>query len=195
MEGTRATRRALAPLVLAAALAASGCGADKRQSAQERAGTYRVEIVDASFPLRQRLARAERLVIAVRNAGSQTLPNVAVTVDSFARRSERRDLDDARRPVWIVDSGPAGADTAYTSTWALGRLAAGQTRRFVWRVTAIEPGTHRVRYRVAAGLSGRAMAVLTGNEAPAGEFTVDVASRPAQARVDPESGLAVRDGE
>jgi len=188
-------RRALASVGLAAALAASGCGDDESRAAEERSGTHRVEIVDATFSERQRLARPERLVISVRNAGPEALPNVAVSVDSFVRRSERRDLSDARRPLWIVDSGPAGADTAYSGTWALGRLAPGQTRRFVWRVTPIEPGTHRVRYRVAAGLTGRAKAVLEGNEAPAGEFMVDVSSRPAQARVDPETGLAVRDGE
>lgn len=184
----------MAPLGLAAVLAASGCGDDEGQAAAERSGNYRVEIVDATFPTRQRLARQERLVIAVRNAGSQALPNVAVTVSSFARRSERRDLADPRRPMWIVDGAPAGADTAYTDTWALGRLPPGQTRRFAWRVTPIQAGTHRVRYRVAAGLSGRAMAVLEGHEAPEGEFTVDVSSRPAQARVDPDSGRPVRDG-
>ena len=42
--------------------------------------------------------------------------------------------------------GSGGAVTAYSNTWALGRLAPGATARFVWRVTAVSPGTHVVAY-------------------------------------------------
>jgi hypothetical protein len=177
-----------------AAVAMSGCGGGARQDADEPSGTFQVAVVRASFPTKQHLAKSERFVIAVRNTGDRAVPNLAVTVNSFASRSQQAGLADPSRAVWIIDSSPSGGDTAYANTWALGRLAPGQTRRFVWRVTAVQPGTHTVKWQVAAGLNGKAKAVLAGNRAPAGSVTVDVSDRPAQAHVDPETGKVVRQG-
>ena len=174
-------------------MALAGCGGGERQDANEPSGTFRVDVVRASFPTKQHLAEPERFVIAVRNAGDEAVPNVAVTVSSFAERSEQAGLADPERAVWIIDSGPRGGETAYTDTWALGRLAPGQTRRFVWRVTAVKAGTHTVKWQVAAGLNGKAKATLPGNRAPAGSVTVDVSEKPSQAHVDPETGKVVRD--
>ena len=96
--------------------------------------------------------------------------------------------------MWIVDDGPRGGNTAYTNTWALGRMAPGQTKTFVWRVTPVEAGTHTVKYRVAAGLDGKAKATpRRRRRAPRGTFTVDVSKEPAQSRVDPETGDVVRE--
>jgi hypothetical protein len=177
------------------ALAVAGCGGGTRQDADEPSGTFRVDVVRASFPTKQHLAKSERFVIAVRNSGHQAIPNVAVTVNSFAERSEQAGLADPNRAVWIVDTGPRGGDTAYVNTWALGRLGPGQTRRFVWRVTAVQAGTHTVKWQVAAGLNGKAKATLSGNRAPAGSVTVDVSSKPAQAHVDPKTGRVVRESQ
>jgi hypothetical protein len=187
--------RFVVPCALLAAFAVAGCGGGERQDANEPSGSFQVAVVRASFPAKQRLAKPERLVIAVRNTGTKTVPNLAVTVNSFASRSEQAGLADPERAVWIVDDGPRGGDTAYVGTWALGRLAPGQTRRFVWRVTAVQPGTHTVKWQVAAGLNGKAKATLADNSAPAGSFTVDISDRPAQTRVDPETGKVVRNGE
>jgi hypothetical protein len=176
-----------------AALAVAGCGGGKRQDADEPSGTFRVDVVRATFPTKQHLAEQERFVIAVRNSGAKAVPNVAVTVSSFAARSEQAGLADAERAVWVIDDSPRGGDTAYTNTWALGRLAPGQTRRFVWRVTAVQAGTHTVKWQVAAGLNGKAKATLAGNRAPAGSVTVDVSAKPAQAHVDPKTGRVVRE--
>ena len=196
MEGSTAFACRFAGIVAgAAALAVAGCGGGTRQDADEPSGTFQVDVVNASFPTKQHLAKSERFVIAVRNTGHEAVPNVAVTVNSFASRSEQPGLADPSRAVWIVDTAPAGGDTAYTNTWALGRLAPGQTRRFVWRVTAVQAGTHTVKWAVAAGLNGKAKATLSGNRAPAGSVTVDVSDKPAQARVDPETGKVVRAGE
>jgi hypothetical protein len=185
--------RVVVPCAVVAGLALTGCGGT-RQDAHEPSGSFRVDVVSARFPARQHLAKQERLVIAVRNAGDRDVPNVAVTVDSFAQRSEQEGLADPQRAVWIVDDGPPGGITAYTNTWALGRLSPGQTKRFVWRVTAVQAGTHTVRWQVAAGLNGKAKAVLADNQAPAGSFTVDVSAKPAQAHVDPKTGAVVREG-
>jgi hypothetical protein len=187
-------RRVGVPCAIGAALATAGCGGGERQDAGEPSGTFQVAIVRASFPARQHLAKPEQFVIAVRNTGSRGVPDLAITLDSFASRSQQAGLADPGRAVWIIEDGPRGGDTAYTNTWALGRLAPGQTRRFVWKVTAVQPGTHTVKWQVAAGLNGKAKATLAGNRAPSGSITVDVSDRPAQSRVDPETGEVVREG-
>ena len=192
MEGPRALRLIAAPAAALVVLGAAACGGGASQSADEPSGTYRVAIVRSSFPVRQRVAAPTRLVIDVRNTGRKTVPDVAVTVDAFSSPSERTDLADAQRPVWIVDRPPEGSTTAYTDTWALGPLAAGETKRFVWRLTPVQPGTHRLEYRVAAGLTGQAKAVLAGDRVPEREMTVRISTRPASARVDPETGAVVR---
>jgi hypothetical protein len=196
MEGSTAFACRFALIAASAAtLAVAGCGGGERQDAAEPSGTFEVDVVRASFPTKQHLAQSERFVIAVRNSGEKTVPNVAVTVSSFAERSEQAGLADPERAVWIIDDSPRGGQTAYTNTWALGRLAPGQTRRFVWRVTAVQAGTHTVKWQVAAGLNGKAKATLSGNRAPAGSVTVDVSDKPGQAHVDPKTGKVVREGE
>jgi hypothetical protein len=193
VEGSTVFACRLALVATTSALAVAGCGGNERQDASEPSGTFEVAVVRASFPTKQHLAQPERFVIAVRNTGDRAVPNVAVTVSSFAERSEQAGLADPERAVWIIDSSPSGGQTAYTNTWALGRLAPGQTRRFVWRVTAVKAGTHTVKWQVAAGLNGKAKATLSGNRAPAGSVTVDVSDKPAQSHVDPETGKVVRD--
>jgi hypothetical protein len=192
VESRRALCLVAAPAAALVVLGTAACGGGAKQGADEPSGTYRVAIVRSSFPRRQHVAAPTRLVIAVRNTGDKTVPDVAVTVDAFAARSERTDLADPERPVWIVDAPPEGSTTAYTNTYALGPLAAGATKRFVWRLTPVQPGTHRLQYRVAAGLTGRAKAVLAGDRAPERAITVRIASRPASARVDPDTGAVVR---
>jgi hypothetical protein len=195
VEGRRPTTGVLAAIIAAAALGAVGCGGDGRQDENEPSGTYRVDIVSADFPRRQHLGQQEELRIAVRNTGNEAVPNLSVTVDGFAARSDLADVADASRPLWIVDDAPRGGDTAYVNTWALGRLPAGATRTFTWKVTSIQSGEHPVRYRVNAGLHGKAKATLADNAAPEGMIRVNVATAPSQTRVDPETGDVIRENE
>jgi hypothetical protein len=177
----------------AAAVLVSGCGGGTRQDESETAGTYNVDVVSATFPTQQHLARQEQLVVEVKNSDSKTIPNVAVTIEpGFTTRSERQDLSDPNRPVWIVDDGPVGGTTAYTNTWALGALKPGATAKFTWKVTAVRPGNHEVRYRIAAGLNGKAKAQASGGDAAEGTFQVNVSREPAQSTVDPETGKVIR---
>jgi hypothetical protein len=170
-----------------------GCGGGTRQDANEAAANYNVDVVSASFPDKQRLARQEQLVVEVHNADTKTIPNVAVTIDpGFSVRSNRQDLADPNRPVWIVDDGPLGGGTAYTNTWALGALKAGETRKFVWKVTPVRSGSHEVTYRVAAGLNGKAVAQTAAGKKAEGTFTVNISQKPSQATVDPETGEVLR---
>jgi hypothetical protein len=194
LERTRALRWTAVPVAALAALGPSGCGGSARQGTDETPDTYRLSVVRATFPARQRLAQPVRLVIEVRNEGRGVVPDVSVNVDSFGARSDHPDLSDPQRPVWVVDRPPPGSATAYASTWALGPLPGGATRRFVWRLTPVRAGTYRVRFRLAAGLTGRAKAVLAGDRVLVRELTVRISDRPAGARVDPETGAVVRGG-
>ncbi|HWH92495.1 MAG TPA: hypothetical protein VNT03_01430 [Baekduia sp.] len=189
--------------VTAAALVA-GCGGGERQDEDEPSGTFKVDVVKASFSPEQRLADSAVMRIVVRNAGGETIPDVAVTVTSdddtkggagFTTRSSGADLSDPTRQLWIVDRGPRGGDTAYLSTWALGPLAAGRTKTFEWHVTPVVAGTHTLRWHVAAGLDGKAIARTEDGREPAGTFRVTVSGKPAAATVDPETGDVVSAGD
>jgi hypothetical protein len=179
--------RAGAVALAITAVAAAGCGGSD-QSARELAGTYEVEVVRAAFPREQHLAQQGRFVVVVRNASRRAIPDLAVTLHGLSARSSQPGLAAATRPVWVIDDGPRDMDTAYVDTWAAGRVEAGQTRRFVWHVTATRPGAHRLRWRVSAGLGGRAQAVTRGGDAPEGEAVVRVSPAPADASVDPATG-------
>jgi hypothetical protein len=174
-----------------AAFALTGCGGGERQDAAEPSHTFTLDVVSASFPEKQAVAKQEEMSISVRNADQRTVPNLAVTVENFSSR-ESPDLADPNRPVWIVDHEPKGGVSTYTNTWTLGALRPGETRTFTWRVTAVEPGVHTVTYRVAAGLHGKSKAQLEGGREAEGSFTVDVDAKPAQARVDPETKEVIR---
>jgi hypothetical protein len=184
------------------ALAAAGCGGGDRQDKNEPKGTFPVQVVKASFPKSQHLAQKTRLLIQVRNTGKQAVPNIGVTitsaqgakasVDAFARVDEQYGLADPARPVWIMDEPPHGAATAYTNTWAAGRLAPGAVKTFVWGLTAVRPGSWKVGFRVNAGLDGRAKASGPGGRIPSGSFAVHVSGKPPHSRVD-DNGNVVRD--
>ncbi len=194
------------------ALAASGCGGGQSQAASEPSANFTVAVSSASFPPSQKLAQHTRLVIAVRNSGTKAIPDVAVTIcnvtcaypapkgegsssQAFAADINQSYLANPSRPLWVVDRGPGacsyscqngghgGAVTAYSNTWALGRLGPGKTARFEWSVTAVQAGQHVLAWEVAAGLNGKARAVLSDGSRPHGTFAVKVDRAPAQSYV------------
>ena len=178
-------------LVLLATLAVStlaACGDSERQDVKEPMATFEVEVSEPEFPERQRLAEPSTLRLQVRNTGPRTIPNVAVTLRGFEQERERSDSAGTSRPVWIIDDEPTGGVTAYADTWALGTLSPGQSETFEWDVTAIQSGTWDLRYRVSAGLDGRAKARLADGSVPEGSLRVRVVDEPADARVDPDTG-------
>jgi hypothetical protein len=152
------------------------------------------------LPARQRLAQRTRLVIEVRNASHRTIPDIAVTITDPRWGTAAKafstlippqpGLASRSRPVWIIDrppgpclfgcllGGAGGAATAYSNTWALGRLAPGHTAAFSWALTAVAAGRYLVAYRVAANLNPPARAVLSGGRPAAGVLAVAITSRP-----------------
>ena len=193
-------------LVVAGALLASGCGGGAKQNAHEPKASFRLDVVRASFPRIQSIARPTTLLLTVRNSGIRTAPNVAVTIDSFEYASNFPELAADKRPIWIVDAGPGeishpaqtaavspagGGQTAYVNTWALGPLASGATRTFRWRVAPVKSGVQRIAYQVAAGLGGNARAVSASGGPVGGRFAVYITPSPPLTQVNPNTGQVV----
>jgi hypothetical protein len=183
-------------VVLVAAFA--GCGGGERQDANEPEGDFAIEVVSSSFPETQKLAQSSDLAITVRNAGDQTVPNIALTVSGLNFRATQPGLADAERPQFVVngvpreiggfpeakDATPLGCDTAYVNTWACGPLKPNQQKTFRWSVTAVQAGAFRVAWRVAAGLDGKAKAVAAGGgPAPRGSFSGTISDAAPDVRV------------
>lgn len=191
-------------LLGACAALVAGCGGGARQDAGEPDETFTVAVLHASFPAKQSIVRPATMTLAVRNSSATTMPNVAVTVDSFGYASNYPDLADNKRPIWVIEQGPGvtprelvqsqtvsppgGGQTAYVNTWALGPLAPGHTRTFVWHVTPVKPGVYTVHYTISAGLAGHSRARLADGSIPHGRFTVAIAPRPPAKHVNPNTG-------
>lgn len=194
MRGSAAYVRWVAPAALASLLALSGCGNDEseRQGASDRAGTYTVDVVTASFPRRQQLSRTQTLRVTVRNTGTETIPGLAVSLEGINRLDEQPGIADPQEPVWIVDDAPRAGVTAYVNTWSLGELPPNEEQEYVWRMTPVVAGRHTLRWRVAGNLTGSAKAQLADGAVPEGQFDVRVRSIPRQTRVNPQTGRIVR---
>ena len=181
-QGRAVLRATLAcALLLAATAGVAACGDDD----DDPEGTWKVDVISASFPGKQRLAQDAQLRITVKNLDSRDVPNLAVTVDGFAIHKDDESLSDQNRPIWVVDRPPANSTTAYTNTWAVGKVPAGATRTFTWDVSAVRAGTYTLRFRVNASLTGKAKARAPDGSTPEGSFVarIDRRVRPLPARI------------
>jgi hypothetical protein len=190
-----------------AAVLAAGCGGKARQDAHEKSAKYAVEVLKASFPARQAIAKPALFELRVRNAGKDTIPNVAVTLDSFSYKSTYPQLAENLRPVWVIEKGPGrtadipveseqvsppgGAQTAYVSTWALGSLGPESSQTFEWRVMPVKAGKYTVHYTVAGGLAGKSVARTAAGGAVNGAVSAKIAAAPAPRHVNPNTGHVV----
>ena len=123
-------RRGAGSTILAAlaALALAGCGGT-RQGVNEPSGNFPVQVTAASFPGAQRLSEHTHMVLSVRNAGTQSIPNVTVTICNVTctypapagegtsvapfsqcvpgcRSAQQQGQANLSQPVWIVDRPP-----------------------------------------------------------------------------------------
>lgn len=188
----------------ACAVLVAGCGSGARQDAGEPAGSFALKVVGASFSGTQTIARHTQMVLAVRNEGLRTVPNLAVTIDSFDYTSDYPELANDKRPVWVIERGPGaiasppvetqqvsapgGGQTAYVNTWAFGALAPGKTRVLTWEVVPVKAGLYTVHYRVTPGLAGKAKAAFSSSRRVNGSFAVNIASPPPLTHVNPATG-------
>ena len=180
--------------------AIAGCGTPT-QDADEPKGEFTLDIVKASFPAEQSIAQESTLRLTVRNTDDRDLPNLAVTVETeppaggkaaptaFGQANGDVRLADPNRPVWIIDRAPEGGDSAFTNTWAMGRMFPGETKDVEWRLTAVRAGTYKVNYRIAPGLNGKAVAA--NGQHVTGSFNVTISDEPVPARVN-DKGQVVR---
>jgi hypothetical protein len=205
---------------LAAGAALAACGSGARQDANAPSGTFPVQVTAAKWTRFQRLAQHTDLVIAVRNTGSKTIPNLSVSicnttcrypapvgqgtsVEAFAAYLKMPGLASHSRPVWVIDRPPGpcgyscrnGGQGAYVSananTWQSGSLKPGATATYSWRLTAVQAGRYIVAYQVAGDLYGKAKTVLPGGVTPQGTFPVTVLRAPGQSFVN-SSGKVVQ---
>jgi hypothetical protein len=185
-------------IALVGLIAIAGCGGGERQDENEPEGDFAVEVVDSSFPEQQKLAQSSDLTITVRNAGDETVPNVAITVNGLDYRTTQPDVASPERPRFAVngvpreiggfpeakDATPNGCDSAYVNTWACGPMKPGAERTFRWKVTPVKAGPYEITWRVAAGLNGKAKAVAAGGgPAPTGSFTGTVTRKAPKVRI------------
>jgi len=197
---------ATAALLLAGVLA-TGCGGGSPATAGEPSQTFDLQVVRASFPHHQSIAKHERLLISVRNTSDKTIPNLAATVDSLNYTPNFPELAASKRPIWAIERGPGqparppvetqevsipgGGQTAYVNTWALGPLPAKHTETFYWLVVPVKSGAYTVHWAFSAGLAGKAKARLAGGGPAGGHFHVVIAPVPPETHVDPKTGQVV----
>jgi hypothetical protein len=186
-------RDARVRLVVLAVLAsvAGGCGGGERQDADAPSGSFSLDVTEASFPEAQRVAESSTLRLDVANTGDREVPDLAVTVETepstegaapvaFGEADDDPALADSARPVWVLDRGPSGGETAYVNTWATGPLGSGRTRALTWKLTAVRPGRYTLNWRLAPALLGD---VELGDGRTSGSFEVEISDEPVPARV------------
>jgi hypothetical protein len=112
----------IATVVLGVGLGA--CGGGQRQDETEPSGSFEVQVAKAKFPNHQRLAETSDLQLEIQNAGTEAVPNLAVTINtvaegqrnlkspatstgsgqgSFNIRVDEPNLASPFRPVWILE--------------------------------------------------------------------------------------------
>jgi hypothetical protein len=178
------------------AVLVSACGSSSSSDSNEKAGTYKVAVTDASFPARQAIGQTSLMKIDVENAGDETVPALTVTVNvqgkegeaariPFAIHDPQTGLAGPDRPVWVLaatyprlagSSSPGGAETSNAKTYSFGPLKPGKSVEAVWKLSAVRAGKYTVGYEVDAGLSGEARAETSSGAAPGGTFVTDIST-------------------
>lgn len=135
----------------------AGCGGSQSAASSTDGDPFRVSATATLEPV-QRLGSQYRLRLTIVNRDDErSLPTANATVTGFSHAIAAEDggagvVADPRRPNWIIDAPPRGASSAYRDTWSLGSVRAGGRKTFVWRISPVQPGHQRLRWRVSAGL-------------------------------------------
>ena len=92
------------------------------RSSRPRSRSPRTRAMIVPRPQRRHEGGAERR----RDGRDRPVARRAQGTVAFGQRVDDSRLSDPERPVWVVNEGPRGGDSAATNTWALGRLGAGR---------------------------------------------------------------------
>lgn len=92
----------------------TGCGGAATQDANEPEGEFEVDVLKATFPEEQKLAKDSVLEIEVQNTDTKPIPNINVTVQGFDYKERDPNnpsevdpnLADPRRPIFVVEKSP-----------------------------------------------------------------------------------------
>ncbi|MGV1049030.1 MAG: hypothetical protein ACOYD4_10965 [Solirubrobacterales bacterium] len=194
---------------MAVAMMLAACGGESSSDSNEAAGTYRVDVTEASFPTEQRLGQTTLLHLGIRNGGKKTIPALTVTISvagkrgsesslPFGVRDPQAGLAQADRPVWVLaetyprlvgSSDPGGATTSNRKTFDFGPLKAGKSTDAVWKLSAVKAGEFTLLYRIDAGLSGSARAVTGNDVAPGGSFATEISSELPETEVNDDGEI------
>ena len=179
-----------------------GCLRRNRSSdSNEAAGTYQVEVTEASFPTEQRLGQTSLLKLGDPQHRQEDGPGadgddhdrrqgrarlLAALRRSTIRRPGWRQAD---RPVWVLaaelpaaagSSEPGGATTSNRKTFAFGPLKPGKTHR---RGLEAERGQGRQVHARSTGSTpasaASAKAETDNGVAPGGSFVAEITQRTA----------------
>ena len=109
-------------LLALCSLGIAACGGGERQDADEPEGEFPVDVVNASFASKQRLAQTSDLTLSVANTGEETIPDLAITIwtDAEGAPGVETDGTDTDTTGTATSEGSAG-----TATEESGPLAAG----------------------------------------------------------------------
>ena len=139
-------------------------GLRRRASARTPAspiGNFPVAVNTAKFPTDQRLAETSTLELAVENAGTETIPDLAVTIytgdpkSAGGRRSRLRSdqpgLADPNRPVWVLEYGFPKLLTRQPERGRLAKRADRRRRGRADRHLRLRPARAGRRPRTSSG--------------------------------------------
>jgi len=181
-------------LAVAAAALLAGCGSSGSSSRKSSAGTaananhtFKVQALDVTFKPAQKVGRPAKMRVEVRNADTETIPNVAVALDSFFYGPVPSGLPASKQPVWVVSKAPGppakgevqapagGGQTLYVNTWAGGELGPNQTHTFEWTVIPKKPGIQHVNLEILAAPGGQPKATLPNGTPLHARFRSEIA--------------------
>jgi len=147
------------------------------QPVSKQGPVYHIELVKSAFVERQLVGETKNMVLAFRNYGRNTVPNMGITFGiageagstsslPFGIHDSTPGLAQPDRPVWVVAQGyprlfgspqSAGAITANKKTFAFGPLKPGQTKKTTWKLSAVRPGKYRLNYQASGDLSSESV--------------------------------------
>lgn len=157
----------------------AACGDDE----PERQKNVSLDLVQARFAERQRVAHEETMELAIRNPSDRAVEQITITLRpegdgmtgaGFSASIGGAGASDTSRPVWILDKAPFNSVTADPAVFRGGPIGPGRTARFRWQVQPVAVGEHRLHWVVGGDLRGRTRVIDAQGDPLEGTFTVTI---------------------